>query len=77
MLGAKICGAELGTRRRSRRHVFWRRGVRHVNATLDALLCTARHLGAKICGAETCYLDAISPDTDAYSTKMSLRLSRD
>ena len=30
----------------------------------DAMLCTARHIGAKICGAEMCYLGAMSPGID-------------
>ena len=53
---------------------LWRRGTDHVNATLDALLCTARHLGAKICGAETCYFGAMSPGADLQGPKMSLNL---
>ena len=43
---------------------LWRRGTDHVNATLNALLCTARHLGVKICGAETCYFGAMSYGAD-------------
>ena len=46
-----------------------------MNATLDALLCTARHLGAKICGTEMCYLGDMSPDSEPQSPKMSLSLS--
>jgi len=45
-------GAEVGTKI-ARRHMFWRRDTGHVNAILDALLCTARHIDAKIYDAET------------------------
>ena len=38
-------------------------------------MCTARHLEAKICGAETCYLGAMSPDANPQDPKISLRLS--
>ena len=45
-----------------------------MNVTYDARLCTARHLGAKICGAETFYLGVMSPGADPQSPKMSLNL---
>jgi len=40
----------------------------------DVLLCTARYLGAKICGTETFYLGAMSPGADPHYVKMSLSL---
>jgi hypothetical protein len=66
-LGARIRGSELGATDlwlRARRQDLWLRGTGHVSATSDALLCAVRHLGAKICGAEMCYLGAMSSGAD-------------
>ena len=36
----------------------------------------AMQLGAKICGAETCYLSTVSPDANPKNSKMSLSLKK-
>jgi hypothetical protein len=38
------------------------------------LVVLVRHLRAKICGAETCNLRAMSPGANPQGLKMSLRL---
>ena len=64
-VGANICGTELGA---------MYSGV-EVPATSPPprMPCMARHLRAKIYGAKTCYLGAMSPGTDPQDPKMSLR----
>ena len=47
-------------------------GTSHVFATYDANLYASEHLGAKICGAETCNLGATSPGADPLGLNMSL-----
>ena len=53
-VSAKICGAELGAMYSGA----------EVPATSTSPRISASHLGAKICGAETCYLGAMSPSAD-------------
>ena len=56
----------------ARRQDLWLRGTGHVIAIYDANLYASEHLGAKICGAETCNLGAISPGADPLGPNINL-----
>jgi hypothetical protein len=53
-LDAKICGSNLGSKIRGS----------EVSATSAPPRMSARHLSAKICGTETCYLGAMDSSAD-------------
>ena len=75
MLGARVRGVEVGATDLGADLGAMYYG-NEVPATSTPPRISARHLGAKICDAETCYLGAMSPDADPQGPKMSLRLSR-
>jgi hypothetical protein len=73
MLDARIHGSEVGAEIHGSKLGDKICGS-EVPATSDAMLWVARHLEAKICGAETCYIGATSSGADPLGPKMTLRL---